>query len=245
MRKDNFKDVFVDVGGRKIHAVGAGNGEDVVFLHGWGADASAFLFAANRLAAGHRVTLIDFAGFGMSDPPATAYGVDDYARETVKTLEALGVKEGIFVGHSFGGRVALEIAAKYGDMAKKLALVDSAGLKPRRGARYYLRIWLHKALKKLGFKGLKGSEDFRKLSPLMKETFKKVVNYDQTPLLGNIFIPTAIFWGKADRVTPMYMARKFSRRIADSALFTLEGGHFAYAEDSGKFLAVLEAFIDG
>ncbi len=228
-----------------MHVMCAGAGEDVVFLHGWGSSASAFLFVAGRLADKFRVTLIDFAGFGGSDPPEYPYGVSDYAADVLSVMGILGICRAHFVGHSFGGRVCLELAAKHPDAVRSISLVDSAGLKPRRGPRYYVKISLHKFLKKLGFKGLAGSADYRALSFDMQNTFKKVVNYDQTPLLCHILCPTAIFWGRDDRVTPMYMARKFKKGIADSALFMLKGGHFAFAEDGATFYAVLRAFLSG
>ncbi len=148
------------------------------------------------------------------------------------------------MGHSFGGRVALELSSKFGDLVKGLVLIDSAGLKPRRTPLYYIKITIHKLLRKLGFKGLKGSDDYRVLSLIMKETFKKVVSYDQSFLLKDISVPTAIFWGKRDQDTPPYMARKLNAGIKDSQIFWLDGGHYSYVDDYEKFLAVLKAYIN-
>ena len=212
-------------------------------LHGWGASVSAFLFVAKSLSAYYRVTALDFAGFGESEEPKSPYGVPEYADDVLKLAEHLGIKKAVFVGHSFGGRVCLEIAAKRHFLVRKLVLVDSAGLKPRRGIKYHFMVAAHKMLRKLGFKGLGGSSDYKNLPPTMRETFKLVVNYDQTYLLKDIGCPTAIFWGDRDEETPMYMARKFEKEIADSKLFMLDGGHFSYADDPRKFLLILRAFI--
>ena len=243
--KNRFADVFVDIDRRKVHCLCAGEGEDVVFLHGWGASASAFLFVADVFADLYRVTLVDFAGFGDSDEAKTPLDVPRYAADVIAIFDALNISSATLVCHSFGGRVGMELAANFSDRVQKLVLVDSAGLKPRRGLKYHVRVGAHKLLKRLGFKGLKGSKDYRSLSPVMKETFKNTVNYDQFYLLCNISCPTAIFWGKRDRETPTYMARKLRRNIADSALFMLDGGHFCYAQDSAKFVAVLKAFLKG
>lgn len=238
-----FEEKVLQIGAHGVRVMCAGSGKNVVFLHGWGSSASAFLFAARRLADSFRVVLMDFAGFGESEAPEYPYGVGDYASDVLAALGSLGITSASFVGHSFGGRVCIELASKRPQIVESLALVDSAGLKPRRHLKYYVKILTHKLLKKLGGKGLKGSQDFRQLSPLMKETFKKVVNYDQTPLLCNIFCPTAIFWGKDDRETPVYMARKLNVKIKDSALFMLDGGHFAFVEDRDKFCLILRAFL--
>ncbi|MCM1306286.1 MAG: alpha/beta hydrolase [Bacteroides sp.] len=201
------------------------------------------MFVAKVISDKYRVTLLDFAGFGESEEPKSVYSVQDYADDVVKLMRLLGIDEATFVGHSFGGRVCLELAGYYPNIVKKLALVDSAGLKPRRGLRYYLRVGIHKLLKAVGLKGLKGSADYRVLSENMRGTFKAVVNYDQTYLLDKIICPTAIFWGNKDKDTPAYMARKLNRNILDSSIFWLNGGHFAYAEDSRKFISILKAFI--
>ena len=227
----------------KVKYVSFGSGEDIVFLHGWGASISAFLFVAKAISLKFRVTLLDFAGFGESQEPERAYSVGDYTSDVIELCKLVGIDTAIFVGHSFGGRVCLELASNYPQLVNKIVLVDSAGLKPRRGLKYYIKVGLHKFLRKIGLKGLKGSADFRVLSPIMRETFKKVVNYDQTSLLTSIKCPTAIFWGDSDRDTPAYMARKLNKDIADSSIFWLNGGHFAYAEDSGKFISILKAFI--
>lgn len=245
MTRNAFEEKLLTFGGRTVRVLCAGSGADVVFLHGWGSSASAFLYAAIRLADGFRVSLIDFAGFGGSDPPIYPFSVADYASDVLSTLGALDIRRAHFVGHSFGGRVCIELAAKRPDTAMSLCLVDSAGLRPIRGPRYYLRVGAHKLLRRLGFAGLKGSQDFRQLSPVMKETFKKVVNYDQTPLLSNILCPTAIFWGRDDRTTPAYMARRLHRGIADSALFILDGDHFAFVQDGARFVTILRAFLSG
>lgn len=229
-----------------MHSIVLGENHEktVIFLHGWGGGASAFLFCAERLKEEFRCVLVDFPGFGESDEPPVPWTVGDYAAEVVALADRLGATEFALVGHSFGGRVALETAAEHPERVRSLALVDSAGLKPRRKPSYFLRVAVHKISKRLGGRGLKGSADYRALSPVMKGTFIKVVNYDQTPLLPRVKCPTAVFWGKGDRDTPLYMAKRFLRGIKNSSLFLLDGGHFAYLTDR-TFLPVLAAFLHG
>lgn len=219
-----------------------GRGKDVIFLHGWGGSASAFLFVANRLK-GVRCTLLDFFGFGDSDVPDSPRTVKDYANDVLSLMELLNIKSATLVCHSFGGRVGIELASHYPDRVEKLVLIDSAGLKPKRGIKYHLRVGAHKLLRAMGLNGLGGSSDYRALGGGMKRTFVNVVNYDQTKLLPKISCPTAIFWGKRDKETPIYMAKRLKSLIPDSEIFWLNGGHFAYAEDISTFFAILSAFI--
>lgn len=222
-----------------------GKGKDIVFLHGWGASASAFLFVAKKVALDYRVTLLDFAGFGDSDEPNFAYDVGDYANDVLCLLDELNIKRCTLVGHSFGGRVAIELASKHKKVVERLVLVDSAGMKPRRKPSYYFRVILHKIRKKLGLKGLSGSKDYQVLSPLMRQTFVKVVNYYQDGLLKDIVCPTAVFWGKDDKETPIYMFKRIVKGIRGAQGFLLDGGHFAYVDDMNRFMLILLAFLKG
>ena len=72
-----------------------------------------------------------------------------------------------------------------------------------------------------------------------------MVSYDQTYLLERIDTPTLILWGKNDKETPLYMANKLEKKIKDSKLILLEGGHYAYVEDLANFVKILSAFVKG
>lgn len=237
---------FVLINGQKLAFYFYGKGENVlVFLHGWGANSDAWRFVANAFCDSFKVVIVDFYGFGDSDFPSENYGVKEYAKDILSLLEILNIDKVTFVGHSFGGRVGIEICAKYPQSANKLVLVDSAGVKPRRSFKYYVKVAMHKTLRKIGLKGLKGSGDFSALQNNMKAVFKRIVNYHQNDILKDIKCQTAIFWGDEDKQTPMYMYNYLLKNIENSYGFMLNGGHFAYAEDSKKFLAILKAFLQG
>ena len=233
--------------GSRFQSIKDEQGRDtIVFLHGWGGDASAFLFVAKRLAVmGYRCVLTEFAGFGETPEPESPYTVKDYANDVKALLDGLKIDAATFVCHSFGGRVGIELAATMPKIVRKLVLIDSAGCKPRRKLTYYVKVFIHKLLRKLGHKGLKGSKDYRLLSRVMQETFKNVVNYYQDDELKSIACPTAIFWGKFDEDTPIYMAKRMEKRINGAKLYMLDGGHFAYMDDFYRFFSVLTAFLRG
>lgn len=223
---------------------GENHSKTIVFLHGWGGSVTGFLFVAKRLATyGYRCLLVDFAGFGETPEPNMPYTVRDYSEDLRALLCELSISSAVLVGHSFGGRVAIELAVSHPSLVDKLVLVDSAGCKPRRHIDYYFKIFTHKLLRKIGCKGLKGSKDYRVLSPVMRQTFKNVVGYYQDDKLPLISCKTAIFWGKNDNETPAYMAKRLNRYIKNSDLFWLEGGHFAYMDDFFRFFSVLLAFL--
>ncbi|MDR3264299.1 MAG: alpha/beta hydrolase [Clostridiales bacterium] len=230
-----------------IHHITKGNGEtDIIFLHGFGGSVKSFAFAAEYMSGQCRTTLVDLYGFGETPEPETPLTVDGYAESIVRLIEHYGMRSVVLVAHSFGGRVAMRLADGRCGAVKKLLLVDSAGIIPKRTFKYYLRVYAYKLLKKLRIELKAGSADYKSLSAVMKKTFVNIVNFDLTPHLYKISCPTLIIWGENDAETPMYMAKILHENIPDSALIVFENcGHFAYLDEPRKFLKILEAFAAG
>jgi pimeloyl-ACP methyl ester carboxylesterase len=92
-----------------------------------------------RLAGKHRVVAIDLRGFGWSDKPIDShYSTDDHANVVRHVLQEIGIKKGTLIGHSFGGAVALVLAAReLGSSSFKvsrLVLMDSPAFPQRASA---------------------------------------------------------------------------------------------------------------
>lgn len=226
----------------------------IVFLHGWGADLNSFLWLKDFLIEDYSLLFLDFCGFGNSPEPEKPYSVSDYVFELKKLLCNFDIEELIFIAHSFGGRVAIKFLFYYQFLFKKvsLCLVDSAGILPRRGLRYKLRVWRFKRLKRkvnnkpeLKDKLKKfGSRDYKTLSLIMKKTFVKVVNEDLTKFAKYLKCKTLIVWGENDTETKPFMARKFKRLIKDSKLvFLKNAGHFSFLEKKDEFVIILDTFL--
>lgn len=215
-----------------------------MFLHGWGGGVVSFLPVAKGMPEFDRL-LFDFKGFGKS-PEGGARTLEDYAGDVLTLMDETGIDKAVFVGHSFGCRVGAYIAANYPERALGFVITDGAGLRPRRGLKYYFKVFLHKLKRKLGLDVSKdGSADYRALSPVMKKTFVNVVNRYTEKECARIKCPTLICWGKEDKETPLYMARRFSRLIKHSAVLLFDGGHFCYIEELGRYTAIVKKFVSG
>lgn len=220
----------------------SGSGTPVVLLHGWGGSAVSFRGTFDFLAGcGRETVAVDFPGFGDSPEPPADWGIYDYARAVVRLTEHLGYTSFIPVGHSFGGRVSIILG--HLETVEKLVLVDAAGLKPRRGIRYRVRVAAFKLGRKLGLNPRGGSADYRALGENMRSVFKRVVNTHLDRELPAIACPTLIIWGDDDRETPPYMAKRLHKGIADSAVVTFQGGHYAYVENMAAFNRIVWAFV--
>ena len=99
---------YVEVDGARIHYVQAGEGPDVVLIHGIGASLFIWRFVFPLLQIRHRVTAIDLPGFGKSVKDARRdYGLDAQTATVEKVIAQLGLERPVIVGSSMGGTIAL------------------------------------------------------------------------------------------------------------------------------------------
>lgn len=109
-----------------FHYQQAGEGPDVVLIHGLTGDLSIWLLSQTMgvLARAHRVTAHDLRGHGYSDTPLVNYTSADQAGDALAIMDALGIEKAALVGHSFGGVVALHAAAIAPERVTALVLSD-------------------------------------------------------------------------------------------------------------------------
>ena len=108
----------------RISLLEAGTGDPVVAIHGLGATKASFLASVAALAPDFRVIAIDLPGFGDSDKPiGAAYDARFFANAVVELLDALELEDANLLGNSLGGRVALEVALREPERARRLALL--------------------------------------------------------------------------------------------------------------------------
>ncbi|ORT60841.1 alpha/beta hydrolase [Streptomyces sp. CB03238] len=102
----------------------AGDGPVVVLLHSGVCDRRMWDPQWPALiAAGHRVVRCDFRGFGRTPAPDRPH---NDAEDVLDLLDALGIERATLVASSYGGRVALEIAARRPDRVSSMALLCPA-----------------------------------------------------------------------------------------------------------------------
>jgi len=110
----------------------AGTGEPaVVLIHGWAfGNRSHLVPQFEHLAENRRVILLDLPGQGGGDPAPPGFGFHDCTAAIGGVLEATGIQEAVVCGHSFGGRLAVEVAASYPQRIAGAALLDPVLLFP-------------------------------------------------------------------------------------------------------------------
>ncbi|MBP5230652.1 MAG: alpha/beta hydrolase [Clostridia bacterium] len=233
----------------------------VLFLHGWGANGASFGRLLDTVGSRYPVLAPDLPGFGGSDEPEDSWSVSDYAAFVLSFLEPFAPKSVILFAHSYGGRISLQLASRT-DLpfsVPKMVLVDSAGILPKRGLRYRLKVGFYKAGKKIlswkpvravfpnaldEFRAGRGSSDYASASPIMRGALVKAVNEDLTPLLPKVRASTLLIWGEKDTATPLADGRKMENLIPDAGLVVLpEAGHFSYLEQPAVCDAAVRSFL--
>ena len=109
-----------------VHTWGDPGAPPLVCLHGVTGHGERFKrLAEERWAATHYVLAPDLRGHGRSgwEPPWT---FETHVADLVETLAALGIDGADWVGHSFGGRLILELAAAHPERVRRAVLLDPA-----------------------------------------------------------------------------------------------------------------------
>ncbi len=220
----------------------------MLFLHGYMSSKEAFARQMEYFSKFYRVTAVDFIGFGKSQGLESPFSVGDYARWLGEVLCLLRLKKPSVVAHSFGCRVAIKAAAQDNELFDKLVLTGAAGVILRRGLGYRLKVGAYRFVKRFApnFAERKfGSAEYRSLSPVMKESYKKIVNEDLRACAAQVKNPVLIIQGKEDTVTPLKEAQAYLASFPSATLRLMDGGHFAFVERALTFNLITEEFLHG
>jgi len=102
----------------------------VLFVHGWGCDHTFLAPQAAFFGRNHRVVSVDLRGHGASEAPHQDYTMATFAADIAWQCAQLRLERPIVVGHSMGGNVALELAARHSEIPAAIVLIDSGILPP-------------------------------------------------------------------------------------------------------------------
>ena len=223
-----------------------GKGKDLVFLHGYLSSKESFYPQINYFSRHFRVTAPDLPGFGGSDPIPAAWSVGEYADWLEGFLKERGIAFPCVIAHSFGSRVAIKCLAR--GLIDRAVLTGCAGIVKRRTLSYHLKVKSYRLVKKFAprFAEAKfGSAEYRSLSPLMRESYKKIVNEDLREEAKCIARPVLYLNGERDRETPLSSVKILHECTAGSRLAVLKGcGHFAHLDEPLLFNLAAEEFLN-
>lgn len=217
----------------------SGEGEPIVFLHGWGMNHTMMIPLSKELVKDNQVILLDLFGFGNSKSLCGYNSFDDYIEAFHQFLVSLNIHDPIIVAHSFGARVAILYASKY--PVKALVLTGAAGIKASLSFKKKLRVFLHKhhLIQNVG------SIDYQKADSFLRKVLVECVNTDLSEDISKIQVPILLIWGEKDTETPLWMADRIIKINTHATLIIFKGeDHFAYYHEPMRFVECTRMFLE-
>lgn len=231
----------------------------LILLPGWGGSHETWKEFIADAEKRFQVICIDLPCFGTEPCPSVVWGVEEYADFVMKKIRSLTDAPVILMGHSFGGQIAVYIAAMHKEYVEKLILSGAAAIRPKkivRRAFFYVLAKCGKLVfslpgckqigartKKVFYRGI-GSPDYEKTDGIKRSIFQKIIRQDLSPLLPRITAPTLILWGRRDSYVSLALGKKIHVSIPQSVMCVIDNGkHGLHLTHREEILASIDAFV--
>ena len=225
----------------------------VLALHGWGRRGADFKNSLTGISA----LAPDLPGFGASPPPADVIGAEGYA-DLVSPILSEFEKPPVLVGHSFGGRISVCLAARFPERIGPVILTGAPVVRiapsrpPKLSYRIIrslnkVRIVSDERMEKL--RRQSGSADYRSATGVMRDILVKVVNESYEPQLRQMQSQVLLLWGDSDGEVPVSVARTTAEIIGatgdEPELRVLEGvGHHVPVEAPEELRKAIDSVLE-
>ncbi len=263
---------YCHVGSRTIAYLdsvpGASDLRTIVLLHAFPLGAGMWEPQIRSIPKGWRLITPDLSGFGgTSEAGGASPSMDDYARDVIDLLGALGISRAVVGGCSMGGYATFAVIRKAPEMVEAVVLADTrAGadslegranrrsmlaLVDREGASGVAREMMPKLL----------GRTTRETDTTVESTVRRLIKQqspegirgaiqrmmdrpDSTPTVSSLKVPALVLVGEEDELTPVEESRRIAAAIPGARLEIIPlAGHLANLEQPGPFNAALVAFL--
>ena len=220
-------------------AAGTPVGRRVVFLHGTPGDATDWAPFLHRVPDGQHRLAVDRPGFGQSGPGAPVVTLPDQARAIAGLIARAGAPA-VLVGSSYGGPVALQLAAEHPELVAGVLLVGAAADPARERVEAIQHLAARRGIARLLPRPLAHAN--AELLALARELA------DLAPRLGRIRAPVTILQGLSDTLVPPENAGYLASRIGAAArrrvVLVERAGHFLHLLRGSLVDAVLHQLVE-
>ena len=240
----------------------SGDGEALVFLHGWPDSWFSFSRLLPLLPARYHAYAFSQRGFGDSERPAGGYAIDDYAADVAAFLDAVGVERATIIGSSSGGVIARWVAETRPERVSRLVQIGSflrhvneatlafqeavrtlADPVPPDFAREFQAGTAHLPLP-TPFLERAVAESLKLPARVWQAVLDGFMAADDVDRLGRIAAPTLLLWGERDALIPREDQEQLAATIPGARLIVYpETGHALHWERPERVVADLDAFL--
>jgi 3-oxoadipate enol-lactonase len=247
-----------------VNAALSGDGTPLVLFHSLLSDRASFDAIAPELARSHRVIVPELPGFGSSQSVSGGLAaVADRMAEAVS--DAAGSQQPIVLGNGYGGFVALQMAIRHPDLAKKLILADCGAAFSEEGRQAFrnmaaaskakgLAAITDVAMRRLFAQEFQAAnpdimrdrrEAFLKTDPeVLQAACAQLVELDLRPELSKVKMPVLVLVGEHDEATPPPMSHELAALLPDARLKILTGcAHVPQLQAPQAFLDAIADFL--
>jgi 2-hydroxymuconate-semialdehyde hydrolase len=261
----------IDAGGIQVNYHDHGSGFPVLLIHGSGPGVSAFVnwrLVMPELAKQSRVIAPDMVGFGFTERPAGyEYTMQNWVRQAIDLLDALGLKQVDLVGNSFGGALSLALTIHHPERVRRLVLMGAAGVSfPITDALdavwgyepsfenmrrimdvfAYDRGLVNDDLARLRYEASARAgvqESYAQMFPAPRQRWVEALASREEDI-AKIDKETLIVHGRDDRVIPLQNSIRLSQLISRSQLHVYgRCGHWTQIEHSARFAQLVANFL--
>jgi pimeloyl-ACP methyl ester carboxylesterase len=255
---------FFNSGNTKLYYEVAGDGEAIIFLHGFSLDHRMWLKQIEHFSRQFRVIALDARGHGCSDAPESDYSREDRVNDILNLSRHENLDEFHLVALSMGGGDALSFAIDFPEKLKSLTVVGTvaAGWRPSKKFKDYSTMARQKGIEEARKDYIEDVLiNYQKRNPSLKKKLESMMkDFSGKPwtdpmkgkysirfdleLLHDLKVPTLIVVGQKD-ILFRPMAEKLNDLISGSKLAIMAGvGHMANMEAPDEFNSILDKFLE-
>lgn len=237
----------------EIHYEEFGEGRPLVLVAGLGGVGSYWNAQLEEFSKHYRVIIHDHRGTGRSSRSKITYSIEQMAADTIGLMDALGIEQADFVGHSTGAAIAQVLATTHPERLGRIVMASAwtkadgffrrcfevrRELLRKSGPEAYVKatpIFLHPswwirdniASIEKGESGVYGSNPDVEI---MDSRIDALLNFDWTGRLGDIDKEVLVLGVRDDHLTPAYFSHELAARIPNAKLVIMEDGAHAASQ---------------
>lgn len=243
-----FREGWVEADGFRIRFMEAGDGPPLVHLHGAGG--LQLTRAHHLLSQRFRVIAFEMPGFGASPENRRTPDMLALATTMAKAATAIGLDRCYLMGMSFGGKLALWLAANHPALVRALVLeapgaIRPEGMQPVSGTPEEIAHRLYAHPERMPAVPAMDPARAAQMLTLVQRLRGPARDAALEDRLRDVAIPTLVVFGTLDSVIPPETGRLYKELMPNTHLvFVYDAGHAVAAERPEAFAEVVADFLE-